>query len=327
MRLPRFTYLQPKSLAEALTFLSNHEDALVKAGGADLIPRLKWKLATPKALINLNGLSDLNFIRRNNRGDLHIGALTPLRDIESSPVVRQHFAALVDAVTHIASIEIRNIGTLGGNICLDTRCQFYNQPPLFRAAMDSCFKTGGSKCYISRKENRCHALFCADTVPLLIGVHAELKIISPNGERLIGIQGFYTGNGKSPFALLRNELVAEIRIPELAQEARAVYLKYRLREAVDFPIAGIAVLGSKKRRQGQSREMRIVVGGATSRPSRCFKAEAVLGTDRMSGKVLEEAGETAAEEIQIVSRSGCSLAHRRTIVKQLLIRGVQMVLG
>lgn len=327
MRLPRFTYIQPKSLAEALTFLSNHEDALVKAGGTDLIPRLKLKLARPKSLINLSGLSDLNFIRRNNRGDLHIGALTPLRDIESSPVVRQHFAALVDAVAHIASIEIRNIGTLGGNICLDTRCQFYNQSPLFRATMDPCFKTGGSKCYVSRKENRCHALFCADTVPLLIGARAELKIISSNGERLIGIHDFYTGNGKSPFALLRNELVAEIQIPKLPAKTRAVYLKYRFREAVDFPVVGMAILRINERRKDQLRGMRIVVAGTNSKPSRCFEAEKILRTEKIDGTALKNAGEAAAEEVQIVSSSGCSVVHRSTIVKQLMSHGVNMVLG
>jgi len=327
MRLPEFTYFEPRSVAEALTLLSNHKDAVVKAGGTDLIPRLKRKLAEPKFLINLKGLSDLDFIRGNDQGDLHIGALTPLRNIESSPLLRAQFGALADAVAKIASIEIRNIATLGGNLCLDTRCQFYNQSPLFRKGTEPCIKAGGSKCHISRKGNRCHGLFCADAVPLLIAADANLRIISDSGERRISVQDFYTGDGKAPFALLRNQIVAEIQIPEPVREARAVYLKYRFREGVDFPVVGLAVSRLSGRGQDESGGMRIVVGGATSRPFRCLKAEAALGTGKIDDEVLEKAGETAAEEMQITSHSGCSVSYRRTLVKQLMIRGIQMVLG
>lgn len=154
-----------------------------------------------------------------------------------------------------------------------------------------------------------------------------MKIISSIGERLISIEDFYTGDGKAPFALLRNELVAEIQIPKIVEEARAAYLKYRFREAVDFPVAGVAVLGTNGRRENQSGEIRIVVGGVTSRPARCFKAEAILGTGKIDTAVLEKAGEAAAEEMRVVSSSGCSISHRKTIVKQLMIRGVQKVLG
>ena len=209
---------------------------------------------------------------------------------------------------------------------MDTRCQFYNQSSLFRKAAESCFKTGGSKCYVSKEGNKCHALFCADTVPLLIAAGVTLKIISSNGERSILIQDFYTGDGKAPFALMKNELVAGIQIPKVVEEARAVYLKYRFREAVDFPVVGLAVLEINGKVKDEPGEIRIVVGGATSRPSRCFKAEAMLRTGKIDTLLLQEAAETAAEEIRVVSSSGCSVSHRRTIVKQLVIRGVQKVL-
>jgi len=326
MRLPKFTYCEPKSLTEVFSLISNGQDAVIKAGGTDLIPRLKLRLLEPKVLINLRGLSDFDFIRKNTQGDLCIGAMASLWDIETSPLIQSHFRALAEAVAEIASIEIRYMGTLGGNICLDTRCQFYNQSPLFRKAEESCFKTGGSKCYISREGSKCHALFCGDTVPLLVAAGVTLEIISSNSERFIPIQDFYTGDGKAPFVLMKNELVAGIQIPKVVEEARAVYLKYRFREAVDFPIVGVAVLEINGRGKDPSGEIRIVVGGATSRPSRCFKAEAMLGTGKINPLLLQEAAETAAEEIRVVSSSGCSVSHRRTIVKQLVIRGVQKIL-
>ncbi len=132
MRLPGFNYFEPKSLSETLTLLSNHPDGVVKAGGTDLLPRLKWRLLEPTCLINLKGLSDLDFIRRDNQGNLSIGAITPPSKIETSPVVRKYFGALAETLSHIGSPEIRHMGTLGGNACLDTRCQYYNQSPLFR---------------------------------------------------------------------------------------------------------------------------------------------------------------------------------------------------
>ena len=326
MRLPRFNYLEPESVAEALTLLANHQDAVIKAGGTDLIPRLKRRLVEPKSLINLSGLSDLDFIRKNTRGGLHIGALTPLQKIESSPLVQERFGALANAVAKIASIEVRNVGTLGGNICLDTRCEFYNQSPLFRSGADPCIKAGGSKCYVSRKGNRCHGLFCADAVPLLMVSEAKLKIISASDERRIPIQDFYTGDGKVPFSLLRNQIVAEIEIPEAVREARAAYLKFRFREGMDFPVVGVAVSRPNGQDEDEPRGIRIGVGGATSRPFRCLKAEAILKTEKIDSKVLEKAGDTAVEEMQMTSHSGCPVSYRRTLVKQLMIRGVQMVL-
>jgi len=320
MRLPRFTYFEPRSLEEALALLSSQEDFVVKAGGTDLIPRLKWKLAKPEAVINIKGLSDLNFIREGDDGGLHIGALTPLREIEISSIVKAHFGALTDAVAQIASMEIRNIGTLGGNI-------FYNQSPLFRKATDPCLKAGGSKCYIAGKGNQCYGLFCADTVPLLMAADAKLRIVSSNNDRLIDIQDFYTGDGKSPFTLKKDELLTEIHIPRDAKKASAVYLKYRFREAMDFPIAGIAVLGGNGKKNRKPGQIRIVVGGTTSRPSRCFKAESILATGEIDDKALQKACKTAADETKIVSSSGCSVSHKKTIVEELVIRGVRKVLS
>ncbi|NIQ39423.1 MAG: hypothetical protein GTN81_12655 [Proteobacteria bacterium] len=327
MRLPKFTILEPSSLAEALALLSSHHGAVIKAGGTDLLPRLKLKLSQPKFLVNLRGLSDLDFIRRNGRGELCIGALTSLRRIELSPLVRDHFEALADGVAHIASIEIRHTGTLGGNICLDTRCQFYNQSPLFRKATNPCLKSGGSQCYISKKGNRCHALFCSDTVPLLIAADARVKVVSSGGEDIIPLQDFYTGEGKSPHALSTDQIVAEIQVPEAVQEARAAYLKFRFREGIDFPVVGVAVLAINGGSQRTSRGVRIVVSGATSGPFRCVKAERMLENGKIGNADLEKVGERAAGETPIVSTSGCSVSYRRTLVKELVIRGARRVLS
>ena len=326
MRLPRFDYFEPKSLSETLTLLSTHADGVVKAGGTDLLPRLKWKLVEPTCLINLKGLSDLDFIRRDNQGNLSIGAVTPLSKIETSPLVRRYFGALAEALSHIGSPEIRHMGTLGGNACLDTRCQYYNQSPLFRKGAEPCLKVGGAICYVSRKGNQCHALFCADTVPLLIASDAKLIIASSRGERSVSLQDFYTGNGKTPFHLSQNELVVEVQIPKRVEGTRAFYLKFRFRDAIDFPLVGVALSGVKGQDNG-FKEIRVVAGGATPAPVRCLKAEEILRNEKITDPVLEEAGELAAKEVPIVSSSLCPASYRKTLVRQLVIRGGRMFSG
>ena len=326
MRLPSFFYLEPNSLPEALTLLSGHEKVVVKAGGTDLLPRMKSKLLHPQSLINLKQLKDLDFIRLDHEGNLMIGALTPLSKIESSPVIRGHFEPLAGAVAQIGSPELRNMGTLGGNVCLETRCQFYNQSPLFRKGAEPCLKTGGSMCYISKKGNQCHALFCADTAPLLIASGAKLRVVSSGGERLISLEDFYTGDGKNPFKLLQNELVVEVQIPKRVEGTRAFYLKFRFRDAIDFPLVGVAVFGVKGEEIG-FKEIRVVAGGATSAPVRCLKAEEILRNEKIADHVLEKAGEVAAKEIQIVSSIICPASFRKTLVKQLVTRGGRMFSG
>jgi 4-hydroxybenzoyl-CoA reductase subunit beta len=326
VRLPRFEYVEPKTLPEALAFLSNHEDSLLKAGGTDLLPRLKLKLFTPKHVINLKGLSVLNFIRRDDQGNLLIGALTPLSNIETSSLVREHFGALADAVARIGSREIRNMGTLGGNLCLDTRCQYYNQSPLFRKGAEPCIKVGGTRCFISQRGNQCHALFCADTVPLLMASDASLTIVSPKGERSLPLEDFYTGNGKVPFILSQDEIVAEVKLPQQIEGVRVFYLKHRFRDAIDFPVAGIAVRAVQK---GNSKfeDIRIVAGGVTSRPVRCLGAEEELRQGERSSEFPERAGELAAREVPIVSGSFCSIPQRRIIVKELVAQAVRLLLN
>ena len=326
MRLPRFSYFEPKSLSEASTLLSNHDDAVLKAGGTDLLPRLKLKLVGPRCVINLRSLRELDYVRRDDQGNLSIGAVTPLSKIETSPLIREHFGALADAVAQIGSREIRNMGTLGGNACLDTRCQYYNQSPLFRKGAEPCLKIGGTRCYISKRENQCHALFCADTVPLLIASQAKLTIVSPGRERSVSLQDFYTGNGKDPFNLSRNELVLEVKIPPQVKEGRSFYLKYRFRDAIDFPVVSIAVWGVNRGNSGLE-EVRIVAGGVASRPVRCSGAEEVLRQAERSDELSERAGELAVSETRIVSGSFCSVSHKKIIVKELVARAVRLLLS
>lgn len=181
-------------------------------------------------------------------------------------------------------------------------------------------------CYISKKGNQCHALFCADTVPLLIASGAKLRVVSSGGERLISLEDFYTGDGKNPFNLLQNELVVEVQIPKRVEGTRAFYLKFRFRDGIDFPLVGVAVFGVEGEETG-FKEIRVVAGGVTSAPVRCFKAEEVLRNEKITDHVLDKAGEVAAKEIQIVSSSICSASYRKTLVQQLVTRGCRMFSG
>jgi carbon-monoxide dehydrogenase medium subunit len=161
---------------------------------------------------------------------------------------------------------------------------------------------------------------------LLIASDAKLIIASSRGERSVSLQDFYTGNGKTPFHLSQNELVVEVQIPKRVEGTRAFYLKHRFRDAVDFPIVGVALSGVRGQEIG-FKEIKVVAGGATPAPIRCLKAEEIIRNEKITDPVLEEAGEVAAKEVPIVSSSLCPASYRKTLVRQLVIRGARMFSG
>ncbi|MDY6864001.1 MAG: FAD binding domain-containing protein, partial [Thermodesulfobacteriota bacterium] len=178
MRIPKFEYLAPKKLEDAVSFLKKYKgDIKVVAGGTDLIVNMKQRTITPKYLINLKEIADLDFINYKKNDGLKIGALTALRTIEKSGVIREKFPVIAKAAHEVASVQIRNVGTLGGNICLNTRCWYYNQPLYWRKSFPFCFKVGGDCCNVVKKGKQCYALFSADTVPALIGLDAKIKVV------------------------------------------------------------------------------------------------------------------------------------------------------
>ena len=192
MRLPRFDHIKPESLEVSLAFLEKSgKKARLLGGGTDLLVSMKYGLSHPDTLISLKALPELSGITADNHGNIVIGAGVTLSNLAKNPIISEKISVLKKAVLSVASKHIRNMATIGGNICLDTRCWYYNQSKLWRDARDLCHKTGGSVCHAIKGAGRCHAINSADTVPVLAVLKAAVRLVINNGERLVPIKEFY----------------------------------------------------------------------------------------------------------------------------------------
>ena len=234
MSLPQFRLLRPRAVDEAIAGLAQHAGNIrVLAGGTDLIPSMRQKLFEPEYVLDVRGIAELRGIRPQAGGAVEIGALTTLSAIEKSAYLRQHFPVLTEAAATVASPVLRNMGTVGGNICLDTRCLWYNQSLTWRKGCGFCIKKDGNLCHVAPGGTRCWAAFSGDTPPVLLCLTAEIEIASPNGTRRIPLREFYTGDGENYRRLLANELVTRVFLPAEAADYRGVYRKLRVRGSID----------------------------------------------------------------------------------------------
>ncbi len=242
LRLPEFKLLEPQSLYGALTELSEHGDqAKVIAGGTDLLPNMKHGLFEPKVLISLSKVDELKGIVLDGQGDLSIGAMTPLADVAASPLVRSMAPALAAAAGAVASPQLRSMGTLGGNVLLDTRCQWYNQTHFWRQSLGYCLKKDGTVCHVVENGKRCVAAASNDTVPALTTLAAELHFEAMESKRSLAIEELWHSDGAANKKHEAAEILTRIRIPKTPEGHRGAYAKLRDRGSIDFPLLGIAV--------------------------------------------------------------------------------------
>ncbi len=214
MSLPTFQLLRPKTLDEALALMARHEgEVKIVAGGTDLLPSMKQKLFTPPYVLDLRGVNELRGIRSTNSG-VEIGALTTLAAIEHSPLIRKDYPVLYQAAKTVASPVLRNMGTIGGNLCLDTRCLWYNQSLLWRQSCGFCLKKDGDLCHVAPGGKFCWATFSGDTPPALLCLGAEIEIAGAHGMRRTPLSEFYVNDGIVRLHLASNEIVTRVYLPE-----------------------------------------------------------------------------------------------------------------
>jgi len=275
VRLPEFEYLKPESLEEVLDLLAEHgTEASLLAGGTDLLVRLKQRLVTPTHLISLKNISDLAFIREDE-GTIKIGSMTPLSSILDSDLIRDHAPALHQAVRLIGAPPIQHFrGTIGGNLCLQTRCLHYNQSAFWRSGRTPCHKDNGETCYAEENSDRCRSANQSDGACALMALGASIQLRSQGGERSLPIEEFFTGKGEAPFDLGPDELVAEIWVPKHLEGEGSSFQKLTYRSAIDFALVSAAV--KLKRKNGKITEARIVIGGAGASPLFLKEASALL---------------------------------------------------
>ena len=271
LRLPQFEYLAPCSLEEACSLLKEHSGRIkVLAGGTDLLPALKQRLSTLSYIVDLKQIPGLDQIEEGEE-TVKIGPLTTLSAVESSPTIKKYFPGLSEAAQSVGATQIKNMATIGGNIGLETRCLYFNQPPLWRNSFAACLKLGGKVCHAVKGSEQCRAYFAADTVPMLIALKTKVTLKNSEGERTLDLESFYTHDGKAPNKLKAGDVISEIIIPIPSEKNHNVYKKLRLRRAIDFPLVSVAisVAGDKEFCQ----DIKIVLGAVGSGPIVAKEAE------------------------------------------------------
>jgi len=319
--LPSFQLLRPRSLDEAIALMAKHDGELkVVAGGTDLLPSMKQKLFTPPYVLDLRGVRELSGIRSVPGVGTEIGALTTLTTVEHSSVIRRQYPVLYEAVKTVASPVLRNMGTIGGNICLDTRCLWYNQSLLWRKSCGFCLKKDGNLCHVAPGGSFCWAAFSGDTPPALLCLGAELEIAGPDGVRHTPLSEFYVNDGIVRLHLAGSEIVTRVRLPETAAGWRGSYRKLRIRGSIDYPLAGVAV--ALKMHAGRVEDARVAITAVNPAPHLIRDADAALIGLAPDEKTAEKVGELAARTAKPLTTSALTPEYRREMVKVFAKRAV-----
>ncbi|MCD4721523.1 MAG: FAD binding domain-containing protein [Desulfobacula sp.] len=330
MRLPRFDYLEPANLEEALDLLATHgDDAKILAGGTDLLVRMKKGLLKPKNLISLKALNELSYIKEDD-GYIKIGARTPLADIIASELIQNKARALFQACEEIGAITIQHYrGTIGGNILQDNRCQHYNQSNFHRSGRQACHKDGGKICYARDEGDRCYSTCQSDGATALMSLGAQITLAKKGDERTVDLADFYTTDGIMPFAMESHELLKKIAIPVHGpmQGAKSAYKRLAYRSAIDYPIvcAGV-LLKPSDTQKNEIDEARIVVGSMSRSPlflaqeSSSLKGKKLDDTDAF--KKAADASMNSAATFA-VHNVGSTLEYRCAMVSEMVFQALK----
>jgi 4-hydroxybenzoyl-CoA reductase subunit beta len=321
LSLPQFRLLRPYSIEEAIDLLCRHAGNLrVLAGGTDLIPSMRQKLFEPEHVLDLRGVAELRGIRPQTNGAVEIGALTTLSAIEKSPYLRQHYPVLTEAAATVASPVLRNMGTVGGNICLDTRCLWYNQSLTWRKGCGFCIKKDGDLCHVAPGGKKCWAAFSGDTPPALLCLHAEIEILGTDGARRVPLRDFYTGDGENYRRLLPTELVTRVFLPPESADYRGIYRKLRVRGSIDYPLAGVAVV--MKRPNGYVADARLAITAVNPAPLLVERASEMLIGKAVDEVLADAVGDLAARIAKPLTTSALTPEYRREMIRVFTKRAV-----
>ncbi|MBZ0216140.1 MAG: 4-hydroxybenzoyl-CoA reductase subunit beta [Fimbriimonadaceae bacterium] len=291
--LPDFALLRPKTASEAVAMHAAHDrgDGRVRyvAGGTDLLVNMRRGLGDPETLISLNDVSDISAIIENDDGTVTIGAGVSLASVTENGTIKRRYPAVAHAAHEIAGPGHRETGTVGGNLCLDTRCVFYNQSLWWRESNNYCLKYKGDTCHVAPKGEICHAAFSGDLAPVFLVMDAQIEVIGSKGPRLIPLADLYSGDGIEYLTLDKSEIVAAVHLPK--DPDPTVYEKMRVRGAIDFPLCGVAV--SLTKADGKVTSLKVAVTGTNTKP---FIVEDV--DDFVGAPFDEEAGNKLADLVQ-----------------------------
>ncbi|MCX6574993.1 MAG: xanthine dehydrogenase family protein subunit M [Candidatus Aminicenantes bacterium] len=317
-----FQYAKPASIEQVTSFLAKvNKKAFLLAGGTDLLAEIKEGIIEPDVVVDLKAIPNLSYIKKERDG-VAIGALTTVAELAENPIVLQDYRVLHEAARVVASPQLRNMGTVGGNLCQRPRCWYYRDGQVL------CTKKGGTKCYAEKGRNKyhailgggiCYAVYPSDLAPALIALEAKAVIASPQGERTVPLAEFYTPplvNVRKENILSGQEVLKEVCIPPAKRGDKSVYMKFTERGAWDFAVVSVAAKGTIS--GGTIEDIRIVCGGVAPMPWRLRKAEDLIKGRRASDTLIRQAAKAALADAKPLEENG----YKVDLLETVLVRTV-----
>ena len=323
MRLPSYRYRAPKTVQDAAAWLAEAPgDTMLLAGGTDLIPNMKRRQQVPSTVVGLRGVTEL--LRVDDRDGLEIGAGVTLTSLVHDERVHGRYLGLWQAVGQIATPLLRNMGTIGGNICLDTRCTYYDQSFEWRQAINFCMKKDGDTCWVATSSDKCLAVSSTDAAPALIALGATVRLVSAAGTRDVALTNLYANDGMHYLTRRADEILTTVTLPK-ADGWRSTYWKLRRRGSFDFPVAAVAAAA---RFDGDRIvEARIVLGAVASRPLEVPAAAARLAGQPLTDDLIASVADDAYTLAKPMDNTDFELVWRKKTVRSLVTSALRELRG
>ena len=324
LRLPPFRYVAPPSARLAARILADSgADAMAVAGGTDLYPNMKRRQFTPKVLVGLRRIAEGHGIVVN--GALELGAMATLSEVSSHPAVRERWPAVARAAGLVSSPPLRNAGTIGGNLCVDTRCTYYNQTEFWRASIGYCMKKDGDVCLVAPGSDKCWALSSSDTAPVMIALGAEVTLVGTGGERRVPVRELYGPDGIAYLSKRPEEILTRVHVPD-RNGWSTTYRKVRRRGSIDFPILGVAV-AVRRGTAGVVEDVKIVLGAVHTAPVEARDAEEFLRGKTLDAETIEMAAGIAYKPAKPLDNADLAYAWRKRMTRIEVARALREVAG
>ena len=321
LRLPPFRYLAPKTVEQAAHMLAQEgEQAMLVAGGTDLYPNMKRRQFTPPVLIGLRGIAALKHISGSVEQGMRIGAGVTLTTLANHPVIIEYYAALATAAGSVSTPQLRNMGTIGGNVLLDTRCNYYNQTEFWRHSIDYCMKKDGEVCLVAPGSPRCWAISSADTAPVLVSLDAQVRLVSVRGERIMPVRELFRDDGMHPYTSANDEILSEIILPP-ADGWRSVYFKLRRRGSFDFPILGVAA-ALRFANDDTVAGARLTLGAVASHPVEATDAAKLLLGQHLTPELISEVATLASKRSKPLDNADLTINYRKQVTPVYIRRAL-----
>ena len=332
MRLPYFHFHAPSTVIEAAELLAAAPaETMLVAGGTDLLPNMKRRQQVPRSLVSLRRITELRETSNGNpstalrAGGLTMGAGVTLTELVRDLRIRERYGALWQAAAQVATPHLRNMGTLGGNICLDTRCNYYDQNYEWRKAIDFCMKKDGATCWVATSSPKCLAVSSTDTAPALLALGARVTLVSANATRQVDASDLYQNDGIHYLTRRPDEILTAVHIPPM-DGWRSVYWKLRRRGSFDFPVLSVAA-AAKIAGDGTVEAARIILGAVASRPIDAAAAATALVGQRLTDEVIAHAAERAAQPAKPMDNTDFDLTWRKRVMKDVVTYALRELRG